>query len=167
MLVKLKSKPNPYKATPTMTATLWIHRACCTDLLIRFPSAFEGYNFGCRFLKEYYEDNTAIHSWDETSYTESTYFNVGDSPSLQLSVHDGEFHSDGWIGLDNWADETFIVNPEEAMTLGDTGIPSEESVPLLWTKDSAFAEGTTRYGGPIVWPYWVKPVDSEIDPSDE
>jgi hypothetical protein len=50
-----------------MTATLWIHRASGTDLLVRFPSVFEGYKFGAMFLKECYEENTAIHSWDESS----------------------------------------------------------------------------------------------------
>lgn len=64
-----------------MTATVWIHRASGTDLLVRFPSAFEGYKFGCRFLKEYYEGDCSIHSWDESSYTEDAYFNIGYSPS--------------------------------------------------------------------------------------
>jgi hypothetical protein len=129
-----------------MTSTLWIHRDCCTDLLVRFPSAFDAYKFGCRFLKEFYEGDCCIHSWDESSYIEKTTFYIGDSPSLQVSIHPGEFHSDGFNGLDKWApDGTFIVSPEEAMTLGNTGIPSEESAPLVWTKESAFAEGTNRY----------------------
>ena len=148
-----------------MTATLWIHRASGTDLLVRFPSAFEGYMFGCRFLKASYED-AAIHSWDETSYTESTYFNVGQSPSLQLALHPGEFHSDGWNGLDNWADVTFVVTAEEAMKLGGTGIP-ECSTPQVKasavSQHSAFAEGTTRYKNddPIDWSDWVRAEDSE------
>jgi len=157
----MKSTPNPYKATPTMTATLWIHRDCCTDLLVRFPSAFDAYKFGCRFLKGCYEDDYEIPSWDETSYTEKAYFYAGDSPSLQLSVHPGEFHSDGWNGLDKWApDGTFVVTAEEAMKLGGTGIP-ECSTPQV--KASAFEEGTTRYKNddPIDWSDWVRASDSD------
>ena len=144
-----------------MTATIWIHRASGSDLLVRFPSAFEGYKFGAMFLKEFYKENTAIHSWDESSYTEGAYFNVGDSPSLQVSVHPGQFHSDGWNGLDKWApDGTFVVSAEEAMTLGGTGIP-ECDTPQVKNGESAFAEGTTRYDGPIEWSDWVRAEDSE------
>ena len=145
-----------------MTATLWIHRDCCTDMLVRFPSAFDAYKFGCRFLKDFYEDDCEIHSWDETSYTEKTYFDVGVSPSLQLSVHPGRFHSDGWNGLDKWApDGTFVVTAGEAMTLGGTGIP-ECRTPQV-NGESAFAEGTPRYknDAPIDWSDWVRADDSE------
>ena len=131
-----------------MTATLWIHRECRSDLLVRFSSAFDAYEFGCRLLKAYYQGDCGINSWDETSYTEKTIFYIGDSPSFQVSIHPGEFHTDGWNGLDKWApDGTFIVSPEEAMTLGETGIPSEEirGNPDSPTKESAFAEGTPRY----------------------
>jgi hypothetical protein len=147
-----------------MTATLWIHRASGTDLLVRFPSAFEGYKFGAMFLKECYEENTAIHSWDESSYTERTYFNVGDSPSLQLSLHPGNFHSDGWHGLDNWADVTFVLTAEEAMTLGENGIPQgipQSDHEVSQDVKSAFAEGTTRYDAPIEWSDWVRAEDRE------
>lgn len=145
-----------------MTATVWIHRASGTDLLVRFPSAFEGYKFGCRFLKEYYEGDCSIHSWDESSYTEDAYFNIGYSPSLQLSVHSGEFHSDGWHGVDGWApDGNFVVTAEEAMTLGETGIPECYTPKVTASGESAFAEGTTRYDGPIEWSDWVRAEESE------
>jgi hypothetical protein len=144
-----------------MTATLWIHRASGSDLLVHFPSAFEAYKFGCKFLKECYEGDCAIHSWDETSYTENTYFNVGDTPSLQLSLHQGKFHSDGWNGLDKWADSTFVVTAEEAMTLGETGIAECDTPQVTASGESAFAEGTTRYDDPIDWSDWVRAEDSE------
>jgi len=147
-----------------MTATLWIHRDCCTDLLVRFPSAFDAYKFGCRFLEGFYEDDCEIHSWDETSYTEKTYFDVGDSTSLQLSVHPGQFHSDGWNGLDKWApDGTFVVTAEEAMTLGQTGIPECHTPQVTSSGESAFTEGTPRYKNddPIDWSDWVRADDSD------
>lgn len=152
-----------------MTATLWIHRSSGSDMLVRFPAAFDGYNFGSMFILQHYEDDYAIHSWDESKYATDSMFYVGDSPSLQLSLHTGTFHPDGWRGRSNWAPSgTFLVTEDEAMTLGmrSEGIrETPDSTPFVWTKDSAFAEGSTRYDR-LVWSDWVKPGYDDIDLSD-
>lgn len=108
-----------------MTATLWIHRLSASDILVHFPSAFEAYKFGARFLKAYYCDgNTFIKSFDEDSYTEGGELGVGDTPYLQLSVHPGEFHTDGYLGIYEWSPRgEFVVTPDEAMELGTTDEP--------------------------------------------
>ena len=106
-------------------ATLWIHRACGSDMLVRFSTGFDAYNFGTRFIREYYSEEF-IESWDETKFSTSGNSEVGITPSLQLVVHGGEFHPDGWKGIDKWADRgTFIVSPEEAMALGEEGLNAQ------------------------------------------
>jgi len=118
---------------------------------------------GARFLFAYQapdEEHTFIDTWDESRYTEDEMFHVGDTPSLQLSVHPGVFHpeDDEYLGISDWATETFIVTAEEAMALGEDGIPecagadAEEvktPTPENQVRESAFAEGTTRYAIPM------------------
>jgi hypothetical protein len=132
-------------------------------MLVRFPSAFDAYNFGSMFLLQHYEEDYAIHSWDETAYTEKGYFDVGDSPSLQLSLHTGTFHPDGWRGMNNWAPEgTFVVTQEEAMSIGNTGMGKCNNATSF--RESAFEEGTTRYR--LVCCDKVKQAYDDIDFSD-
>jgi len=110
-------------------ATLWIHRACGSDMLVRFSTGFDAYKFGTRFMKEYYSEKCFIESWDETKFSTSGNSEVGSTPSLQLVVHGGEFHPDGWNGIDKWADRgTFIVSPEEAMALGEEGLNAQMKI---------------------------------------
>ena len=111
-----------------MTATLWIHRCSGLDLLVRLPTAHDAYNLGARFLFAYQspvEEENFVDSWNESRYTEDEMFRVGDTPSLQLSVHPGKFHpeDDKFRGKSDWATETFIVTPEEVMALGEDGVP--------------------------------------------
>jgi len=107
-----------------MIATLWIHRNHASDMLLRFTTAFEAHQFGARFLFEYrtpVEEETFIEKWDEEIYTEGCVIGVGDTPCLQLSVHPGEFHPNGYLGIEEWNEYgTFIVTPEEALELGST-----------------------------------------------
>jgi hypothetical protein len=144
-----------------MTATLWIHRSSAADILVRFPTALDAYSLGARFLFAHQspvEEENFISSWNETSYTTDEMFHVGDTPSLQLSIHPGEFHpeDDAYLGVHEWSPEPILIlTPEEALTLESTGTeppwcheleevhtpPRENSV-----QESAFAEGTTRYG---------------------
>jgi len=145
-----------------MTATLWIHRCSGPDLVVRLPSAHDAYNLGARFLfahRSAVEEETFIDSWNESRYTEDEMFHVGDTPSLQLSVHPGLFHpeDDEYLGISDWAPETFIVTADEVMALGEDGVPecagadAEEvktPTPENQVRESAFAEGTTRYAIP-------------------
>jgi len=111
-----------------MSATLWIHRCSGSDLLVRLPSALDAYNLGARFLfahQSAVEEENFIDSWNESRYTEDEMFHVGDTPSLQLSVHPGKFHpeDDEYLGISDWAQETFVVTPGEVMDLGEDGVP--------------------------------------------
>ena len=110
-----------------MTATLWIHRADAADILVRFPSAHDAHQFGLRFLFKYQdlnEENNMTLPWNEAFYKEDGMLNVGDTPSLQVSVHPNDFHSCGYLGINRWSDHgTVLVTPEVAMDLGNTGIP--------------------------------------------
>ena len=156
-----------------MTATLWIHRCSASDLLVRLPTAYDAYSLGARFLFAHQspvEEENFIDSWDETRYTEDEMFHVGDTPSLQLSVHPGEFHpeDDEYLGISDWARETLIVTPEEVIDLGEDGIPecagADDEVktppPENQVQESAFAEGTTRYAIP-------RGIMPEFDQDDE
>ena len=149
----------PPASIRTMTSTLWIHRASAADVLVRFPTALDAYNLGARFLfahKSPVEEENFINNWNETSYTTDEMFHVGDTPSLQLSLHPGEFHpeDDAYLGINEWSlGPILILTPEEAMALENTGTqfpwchelgvqtpPQQNHV-----QESAFAEGTTRY----------------------
>lgn len=150
--------------TPTrykMTATLWIHRCSGPDLLVRLPTAHDAYNLGARFLFAYQspvEEENFIDTWNESKYTEDEIFHVGDTPSLQLSVHPGEFHpeDDEYLGISDWADTIHVVTAEEAMALGEDGVPEHARAdhevntppPENQVRESAFAEATTRYAIP-------------------
>jgi hypothetical protein len=156
-----------------MTATLWIHRCSGPDLLVRLPTAHDAYNLGARFLFAYrsaVEEETFIDSWNESRYTEDEMFHVGDTPSLQLSVHPGIFHpeDDEYLGISDWADVIDVVTAEEAMALGEDGAPeyarADDEVntppPENQVRESAFAEGTTRYAIP-------RGIMPEFDQDDE
>jgi len=171
-----------------MTATLWIHRCSGSDLLVRLPTAHDAYNLGARFLFAYQspvEEENFVDSWNESRYTEDEMFHVGDTPSLQLSVHPGKFHpeDDKFRGKSDWATETFIVTPEEVMALGEDGVPEcaggdadEEKTDFeahYNRLDRQYAEAveeakahrlaTSAFGyderldAPIDWSRWVKP----------
>ena len=143
-----------------MTATLWIHRSSAADVLVRLPTPHDAYSLGARFLFTHQspvEEANFINSWNETSYTTDEMFYVGDTPSLQLAVHPGEFHpeDDAYLGISEWSlGRILILTPEEALALESRGTdppwchelevqtpPQENRV-----QESAFAEGTTRYG---------------------
>lgn len=114
-----------------MTATLWIHRSSGYDLLVRLPTAHDAYDLGVRFLFAHQtpvEEENFVDNWNETTYTTDGMFHVGDTPYLQLSVHPGEFHPENheYLGISEWATETFIVTVEEAMALGEGGIPDSD-----------------------------------------
>ena len=154
--------------TPThykMTATLWIHRCSHPDLLVRLPTAHDAYSLGARFLFAHQspvEEENFIDSWDETRYTEDEMFHVGDTPSLQLSVHPGEFHpeDDEYLGISDWADVIDVVTAEEAMALGEADDEVNTPPPENQVRESAFAEGTTRYAIP-------RGIMPEFDQDDE
>ena len=148
-----------------MTATLWIHHSSTADVLVRFPTALEAYNFGVRYLlaHPYPQAQEHILPWNETLYRSNNMFDVGTTPCLQLSVHPDEFHpeDDAYLGVHEWSPEPILIlTPEEALTLESTGTeppwchelevqtpPRENSV-----QESAFAEGTTRYGSVLPLP---------------
>jgi hypothetical protein len=106
-----------------MTATLWIHRLSAADVLVRLPTPHDAYSLGARFLFTHQspvEEANFISSWNESSYTTDEMFYVGDTPSLQLSVHPGEFHpeDDAYLGISEWSlGRILILTPEEAMAL--------------------------------------------------
>lgn len=112
-----------------MSATLWIHRSCGSALLVRLPTANDAYYLGARFLFAHevpVGGDTFIEEWDETSYTTDGMFHVGYTPSLQLSIHPGNFHpeDDQYLGISDWSTKgTFVVTAEEAMALGKDRIP--------------------------------------------
>lgn len=98
-----------------MSATLWIHKSYGSDILVRFPSAIEAYNFGTTFIlkhKSHVEEDT-IDPWDEVYYSKYQNLNVGQTSSLQVSVHHGNFHPNGYMGVEMWNEEgTFLTTPE-------------------------------------------------------
>lgn len=110
-----------------MTATLWIHRASAAGILVRFPTALDAYNFGSRFMFKYQtpvEEDTVIYPWNEELYMMHDIFDVGQTPTLQISVHPGEFHTTGYLGIACWSpDGTILTTAEDAMSLGEAGIP--------------------------------------------
>ena len=177
-----------------MTATLWIHRCSGPDLLVRLPTAHDAYNLGARFLFAYQspvEEENFVDTWNESRYTEDEMFHVGDTPSLQLSVHPGMFHpkDDEYLGISDWAPETFIVTPEEVMALGEDGVPECAGADADEEKtdfeahynrlDRQYAEAveeakahrlaTSAFGyderldAPIDWSRWVKPARKNSD----
>lgn len=131
-----------------MTATLWIHRIDAADILVRFPNAHDAHQVGLRFLFKYQdlnEKNNMTLPWNEALYNEQGMLNVGDTPSLQVSVHPNDFHSCGYLGINRWTDAgTVLVSPEVAMDLGNTGIPvgfvSGEDPEGLWENPSSTLE---------------------------
>lgn len=131
-----------------MSATLWIHRIDAADILVRFPNAHDAHQFGLRFLFKYQdlnEENNMTLPWNEVFYKEDGMLNVGDTPSLQISVHPNDFHPCGYLGINTWTnDGTVLVTPEVAMELGNTGIPvgfvPGEDPEGLWEKPSSAAE---------------------------
>ena len=168
-----------------MSATLWIHRASAADILVRFPSALDAYNFGSRFVFKYQapvEEDNIIYPWNEELYMKDDMLDVGQTPNLQVSVHPGEFNPIGYLSILCWSpDGTILTIPEDAISLGEAGIP-EGFIPGndpcgLWDnsldasfdshykrldreyaeadtgvkQESAFIEGTTRYEGFIDW----------------
>jgi len=126
---------------------------------VRLPTAHDAYNLGARFLfanQATDEEDTFIDSWNESRYSEDEMFHVGDTPSLQLSVHPGVFHpeDDEYLGISDWATETFVVTAEEAMDLGEDGVPEcagadDEVQTQPQVQESAFAEETSRYAIPM------------------
>ena len=118
---------------------------------MRLPTALDAYNLGARFLfahKSPVEEHNFISSWNETSYTTDEMFHVGDTPSLQLSLHPGEFHpeDDAYLGISEWSlGPILILTPEEAMALECHELGVQTPPQQNHVQESAFAEGTTRY----------------------
>ena len=83
--------------------------------------------------------------WNEAFYKEDGMLNVGDTPSLQVSVHPNDFHPCGYLGINRWTDDgTVLVTPEVAMDLGNSGIPvgfvPGEDPEGLWDNPSSAVE---------------------------
>jgi len=131
-----------------MLTTVWIHRCGACDILVRFPTREEAYNFCVVILKA---DDGEVNSWDCKSFTgPGSCFFAGHSMYLQPSIHDGEFHHAGWSvpGSDfagPWNDRgTVLVSALEAIQLGNMGEPEGfipwESESLVWTKETRTAK---------------------------
>ena len=144
---------------------------------MRLPTAHDAYNLGARFLfahRSAVEEETFIDSWNESDFIIDGKCDVGHTPSLQLSVHDGEFHSNGYLGISDWASAVYVVTADEAMALGETGIPEcagadndevQTPLPGNQVQESAFAEGTTRYAIPTGLCHSMMAEDGEDDES--
>lgn len=102
-------------------ATAWIRRATASDILVRYESLNEAYNF-LEDLARLYGATPAPLScklWPDG-------YNVAQTPSLQLVLHHDRFHGHGG--------DVVVLWQEEAVALGDRSepigfIPGESELP--------------------------------------
>jgi hypothetical protein len=102
-------------------ATLWIHRASAADILVRFVCSFDAYNFALKFMKD--KNEICINPLVDNYRDPGNCIEVAKSPTLQLSIHPGNFHHSGWMNQIGWSmDGTMLVSQKEAMELGENGV---------------------------------------------
>jgi len=116
-------------------ATLWIHRAEASGILVSCFSNDEAYQLSCDFLQDM---NATIPEWDYLTFPDHTEegrcFHSGMTPSIQISIHPGSY-----VPAPFWNERgTVLVTAHEALQLGENGEPdgfeSEESS-SLWKKE--------------------------------
>jgi hypothetical protein len=119
-------------------ATIWIHRACASDILIRFDTRGGALLWSYSYLRSF---DTA--SFDDDSQLEGYGF-VGCTDSIQLSIHENDFLPSKLKTTESWNKTgTVKVSPEEAMTLKEYGepdgfVPGESE--KVWIKEERTLE---------------------------
>jgi len=119
-----------------VVATVWIHRAEASGIIVQTYSNDEAYKLSCDFLQD--TDSYTIHEWDYLTFPDETEeghcFHSGMTPSIQVSIHPGIY-----VPAAFWnARGTVLVTAHEALELGEHGepegfVPKESSG--LWTKE--------------------------------
>jgi hypothetical protein len=117
-------------------ATLWIHRAEASGIIVHCYSNDEAYQLSCDFLQDM---NATIPDWDYLSFPDATEegrcFHSGSTPSIQNSIHPGSY-----VPAPFWNDRgTVLVSAHEALQLGEYGEPEgfePEETSALWTKET-------------------------------
>jgi hypothetical protein len=119
-----------------VVATVWIHRAEASSILVHTYSNDEAYQLSCYFLQDM---NATIPDWDYLTFPDHTEegrcFHSGMTPNIQVSLHPGVY-----VPAPFWNERgTVLVAPREALELGEHGEPEgfepwESSG--LWTKEA-------------------------------
>jgi len=124
-----------------MLTTVWIHRASAADILVHCSSRFSAYFFAEDMLERHGGSDATIKDWDFASFTDNG-FDVGSSPSLQVSIHNGCFNPNNWFTeheIHCWNHRgTLLITAQEALALGEQGEP-EGFIPYeseaIWTRN--------------------------------
>lgn len=121
----------------SVVATLWIHRAEASTIIVYCQSNEEAYVIASKLL--YLYKDSVISPWDFSTFPDPIYMgkclHVGNSPDMQLSIH-----PDTYMPPSYWnARGTAIVSPEEAIRLGafeePAGFEPYESL-LPWRRET-------------------------------
>jgi hypothetical protein len=116
-------------------ATLWIHRAEASGIIVHCYSNDEAYQLSCDFLQDM---NATIPDWDYLTFPDHTEegrcFHSGSTPSIQISIHPGSY-----VPAPFWNERgTVLVTAHEALNLGEHGEPEgfePEESSGLWIKE--------------------------------
>ena len=106
---------------PSITTTLWIHRAEASSIIVHCSSNGEAYDIACKILES--KEDAVVFNWDLLTFPDPIYngscFHAGNTDDLQLSIHPGSY-----VPHSFWnARGTVLVTSAEAIGLGTTGEP--------------------------------------------